>query len=382
MNLKPNMTRVRYQVKSAFAQLGSQISDVVRNRSCTNDEAKLLVVRHPAKHASMFRDFYRWVRLHVPELHSRMEFRHIPFKPKSFGPYGAVVFWINDTLDRWSPNGYRQACELLQACRDSGVACINPIDQIHNAGKLTGGDLMRTTGVRTPICKRVPNDWRLKPEQRDIEQFNLSFPVLLREQRGHGCPSLYLESQHDLRAADLNFTEPIVVEFIDTKSPADGRFRKYRYVVAGDVGVPRHLITDEQWDVRPFRRVDDANAHREEATVVSQSVAEHRKFQMAKRAIGMDVVGFDYSYTREGELVIWEANPFLDMNFPKHLRDNHLEFAVQRTFAAVARCYLRALGVAVPAMITDVLGDVATYDHPGPEASSVDGVLKTMGRAG
>ena len=39
----------------------------------------------------------------------------------------------------------------------------------------------------------------------------------------------------------------------------------------------------------------------------------HEILQRAQRALGFDVVAFDYSYDRDGRLVVWEPNPFANL---------------------------------------------------------------------
>lgn len=355
-------TQRRFKLKSLLGRLPTALDDARRNLACTASDQRMVVMRHPGKHASMWRDFARWVRRCVPQLHERLEFRHVLSQPRRLDRVSACIGWIHDTLELWSPQSYQLACRHLELFRAAGIQCVNPMDQMARVGKLVGSEAMRSAGVRTPQCVWLPAPWRHDPGQRDCEALGLKFPVLIREQRGHGQPSLLFNGPEELRAAELQgFRQPILVEFIDTRS--EGCYRKYRYVVAGDVGTPRHMITDRQWDVRPHRRVHQQQFCREEAEFVSQPISpsEHRKFQAAKCALGMDVVGFDYSYTHDGELVIWEANPCLDMNYPRHARGG-LHAAVERTFAAVARCYLSAAGVPVPDIVTETLGDVASYD--------------------
>ncbi|MCA9174205.1 MAG: hypothetical protein KDB14_06930 [Planctomycetales bacterium] len=360
-------SRARYRLKSALGWASAHLEDARRNRRCAAQDQRILVTRHCAKHSTMFRDFFTWVCEQVPELMSRLEFRRLPFQLPARHRYAAHVCWINDTLDLWSPNGFRQECELVAQCRAAGVGVVNAIGGIHNVGKLRGSELMRASGARTPQCRWAPPHWRDAAAPRVLETLGLQYPVLIREERGHGCPSLLLNDERALNQADLTgFATPIVAEFVDTRD-ARGRFRKYRYVTAGHLGVPRHLITDMQWDARPHRRVRDEQAMAEEESFVSHPTREHEHetFRRARVALGMEVVGFDYSYTRDGTIVIWEANPFLDMNRPKYVAAGHLDAAVERTYAAVAHCYLATAGVEIPNRLFDLLGDVATWDRDG-----------------
>ncbi len=97
---------------------------------------------------------------------------------------------------------------------------------------------------------------------------------------------------------------------------------------------------------------------------ISRPDANHILFQRARRMLGLDVVGFDYAYDRVGRVVVWEANPFPDTNYPEDPRSRHIVPATQRTFAAMARLYLRRAGCDVPALLDDLLAEVPDDDAP------------------
>jgi hypothetical protein len=76
----------------------------------------------------------------------------------------------------------------------------------------------------------------------------------------------------------------------------------------------------------------------------------------------LDVAGFDYTYDRSGKPVVWEANPFPDTNFPENPMSKHIFPAVERTFAALARLYLRRADLPVPTFLDSMLSGVPDGD--------------------
>ena len=93
----------------------------------------------------------------------------------------------------------------------------------------------------------------------------LDLPFLIREDRGHGQPAYFVERWSDLERVPIRrFAHPIAVEYIDVQSPTDGLYRKYRYLVAGDQGVTRHLMCGTHWEVRPGNRRIDTSTREEE----------------------------------------------------------------------------------------------------------------------
>ena len=220
---------------------------------------------------------------------------------------------------------------------------------------------MRSAGVRTPLAISLVGKSSVTPDE--LLAAGISLPCLIREERGHGRMSEFVADADQLARVDLSkYHLPIAVEFIDTRDPSDGLYRKYRYVSAGNVGIPRHLITEHQWDVRPHRRVKESYVLEQEAEYIRNPDPNHDLLQAARDTLGMDVVGFDYSFTPDKELVVWEANPYLDMNAPKHVSNQQLGDAVTRTFAVVAHLYLQSAGVEIPFQVQTRLKDVATFD--------------------
>jgi hypothetical protein len=294
-----------------------------------------------------------------------MEFRRLPCRGSDLSRYALFVSWAGDTIDLWSPGGFSQAMRLQEACLNRGIPTVNRVDCLVHTAKRRGAELMRKAGVRTPRAVAID----------DLEAFRhdcggVSFPFLLREDRGHGQPALLIEGPEQLDSVDLpRFLSPIAVEYIDTRSREDGLFRKYRYVVAGEAGVPRHMIVNDQWEVRPEQRLTDQQLREEELEYINRPDPNHDVFDRARQALGLDVVGFDYSYDHAGRVVVWEANPFLNLNYPKSPAAAHLTEAVQRSFAVVARLYCQRAGIATPPVLDELLAQFVTLHENGPARS-------------
>jgi hypothetical protein len=242
---------------------------------------------------------------------------------------------------------------------------INPVDRLAATEKSNAAQIMGRLGIRTPRVRRI-ND--IAAFRRDLG--GLKPPLLIRENWGHGQPAVLLGHASDAHTVPLErFRQPIAVEFIDTSDPRDGLFRKYRYLVAGDAGAPRHLIINDHWEVRPQRRLMTERARREELDYLNHSDSNHGPLQLARKALGLDVVGFDYSYDRTGQMVVWEANAYPDLNYPKNPWSRHLFPAVERSFAAVAKLYLERADLSVPARIQQMLAAPSCQISRRPSAA-------------
>jgi hypothetical protein len=120
-----------------------------------------------------------------------------------------------------------------------------------------------------------------------------------------------VKSLDDVKNIPLEkYKAPIAVEFIDTRSE-DGLYRKYRYFAMGEEGVPGPLMVSNSWEVRDNdnRVINDAIIA-EEIAYFSGEDPNHAMLQKARKALGFDFMAFDYSYDANGEMIVWEPNPF------------------------------------------------------------------------
>jgi glutathione synthase/RimK-type ligase-like ATP-grasp enzyme len=357
--------RYHYFWKSVALRVPAVAIDMMTNMRHVRSSQRILIARHVAKQAYMFRDFLDWVSKHVPELRGAMEFRRLPFGPADVSRYVLHVCWANDTMDLWSPNSFAQALRLQEQCSRVGIPVINRVDCLARTAKRQGAELMRVAGVRTPHAVAIKNE---EDFRRDFG--GLSFPFLIREDRGHGQPAFLIEDPKQLDAVELaRFRSPIATEYIDTRGNDDGLYRKYRYVMAGKVGVPRHLIVNGQWEVRPEHRLKGHRLREEELNYVNRPDPNHDVLDRARRALGLDVVGFDYSYDRDGRVVVWEANPFLNLNYPENRAGAHIAEAVKRSFAVVARLYCQRAGIMASSYIDEMLYGIANLDESESDRS-------------
>jgi hypothetical protein len=134
----------------------------------------------------------------------------------------------------------------------------------------------------------------------------------------------------------------VASEFIDTVSD-DGLYRKYRYLMLGSRGQPRHLIASHNWEVRPKDRVIADYLRTEEFEYVNTACALHERFDEARRRLEFDIAAFDYSVDAAGEPVVWEVNPFPDLSIPSAERAPHLAETGAETFALLAAFYRERL---------------------------------------
>lgn len=181
----------------------------------------------------------------------------------------------------------------------------------------------------------------------------LRLPFLARLAGRHGGDEFEMvEAASDLERLVARHKESdyYLIEYLDYQS-ADGFFRKYRFIFAGDAILPYHLAIGTEWKVHHFR-TDMANQlwmqQEEEAFLrAPETVFEPRHFD-ALRAIrdivGLDFLGIDCGLDRDGNLVLFETNASMlvhgnNLDFPyktPYVRQVKAAFAAMLARAAAA----------------------------------------------
>jgi hypothetical protein len=331
--------------------------DTRENRRWLADGPRFLVVRHSARHPHMYGEFLQWVASEFPDCRSRYELRLLPCRLSAAGPYVLHIPWLQDPVQAWSPPGYRQACRLSDDCDRLGIPIINRVECLASAAKLEGSLRMRRAGLRTARMVLIDDEQAFR---RTLG--GLALPLLIRENCGHGGRIQRITCPADLATVDLrSYCQPVAVEFIETRSPRDGLYRRYRYFLAGEIGLSTSLHITRHWEARGACRVNDETCEREDFDFVSRPNPHAALFRQARRELGLDFVAFDYAYDPQGDLVVWEANPFPCIRFPKHPHHRrYLAPIVERAYASMLHLHLTHAGLPIPGRLTSLLPDSAT----------------------
>jgi hypothetical protein len=335
--------------------------DRPRNRRWVRGAKRFLVVREASRIPEFNDVILGWVEEHVPEIRGLFELRVLPCRIFDWSPYALHVPWLQDPVESWSRRAYRRACRLASACDRHGIPVVNRVDRLRNAMKLEAARRMSGAGVPTPAMRLIED-----PREFRETRYGLPLPVFVREDGGHGGPMLRADTDAEVRALRLEqFGRPIAVELVDVRSPEDGLCRKFRYVVAGRVGVPHHMQATEGWITRGTIRAHTPATRAQEEAYIDRPDPRHELFQRARRSLGLDLVAFDYGFDRRGRIVIWEANPYPHFHLPQG-RLSYLAPAMQRTLAAVVHLYLEQAGMTIPQRLQDVLftSDAVTCSPP------------------
>jgi glutathione synthase/RimK-type ligase-like ATP-grasp enzyme len=144
-----------------------------------------------------------------------------------------------------------------------------------------------------------------------------AFPFIARplvSHAGFGLARIANEQELDAYLAERDEDDFFISPYIDYAS-ADGRFRKYRIALVGGRPMPVHMAVAEQWKVW-YLNADMAlsTAKRAEEAAFMQHfdtgfAARHATAlaEMSRR-IGLDYVLMDCAETRDGKLLVFEAD--------------------------------------------------------------------------
>jgi hypothetical protein len=340
---------LRMAVKDALWQLPLRASNARRNFRCRGRE-RILIVQNSVKQRGVARDLFAWIERNVPTLFERLEFALLPCRAPTASRTRLVVLWGGDTLLDFAPWIFRQAVRMSDQCAELGIEVVNPATSWTAVSKSQTARILAGLGIRTPRVEPIADVGAFLDRTKAWDT-----PLLIREDRCHGQPSFFVTGPRDLaRVPWSNFRRPVAIEFIDTRDPVDGLYRKYRYLAVDGVGLAHHLFVCPVWEVRGSRVKSDA-VRAEECAFIYRPDPNHGPLQAARKSLGLGLAGFDYAYDRAGRLVVWEANPFPNVNYRQNAWSHHARAAQNRAFAAISRSYLRRAGWDIPALLDDML---------------------------
>lgn len=310
----------------------------------------ILIARHPSSHP--YDAILRWIEQHAPECLPRFTVKDLPVTLSPNSLVRAVVMWVQQPSQGLSPETHALAESL------AGYYQARAVPIIHAARHTCGLSRQATARALSGAGFRVP---RMAPFA-ECETFlraglNLGFPLLIRENRSGSSPVLMARTPEEARSIQLeSFASPIAVEWIDTASPADGLFRKYRYVACAGLGYALDLQVCKSWQMLEAERVTTPSTIAEEEEYLSRPDPHRARFQSALRALRLDFAAFDYSCDRSGNVIVWKVDPFPPLEFDNGALP-HRNRAVHRTIAGLVALYLKSADIEAPDSIRRLLAD-------------------------
>jgi aromatic-L-amino-acid decarboxylase len=187
-------------------------------------------------------------------------------------------------------------------------------------------------------------------------EHGFTFPLLLRVPGFHmgehfvdvQSPEALTAAVAELPGAGRSEARLLAIEYLDARG-ADGSFRKYRVMMIDGQLYPLHLAISPHWKIHYFSAdMTDKPDHRAEE---AEFLADMKGFLGAKAmhaleqlqlALGLDYAGVDFGLSRDGDILLFEANASMVVQHPdpgEHW--NYRRPAVDRIHAAVRKMLIR-----------------------------------------
>jgi glutathione synthase/RimK-type ligase-like ATP-grasp enzyme len=255
--------------------------------------------------------------------------------------------WLQDPVRERNHALFLQIKELERQYEKIGVPIINPVEVLSNSIKSRALEAIARTGLRTARVVQI--------DQGSIFEMiaaNVGLPFIVRNDQGHGGYVRLVQNPEDFQVLAWDrLPHPIALEFIDTRSE-DGLFRKYRYLLTGDTGISRHIVISKSWCVHAQGRVHHKQYIEEELKFVNSENPYHDQLNKARQALGIDYVAFDYSLDQQGNLIVWEPNPFPTLWAPFNARDSYFTYqkeCIDKVYSHILRYYLERASIPMTA---------------------------------
>lgn len=265
----------------------------------------------------------------------------------------AVLFWLADPLRERYPQCFADASRIAERANQAGIPVFNAPDALSNSIKSIQARLWRNAGLPTPRHERFDREQDLLSAVD-----GLSYPLLVKSEEWHGQHMKLCSGVDDLHAEiapprrlfarrrkSKLLRMPVSVSgFVDTREGYRAHapdplwsayFHKQRAIVLGDIVHPRHVI----FSTKPIVSLDGSTladfAKRQDAAgdalpldaVTRLSVEADNRFffappegaellRAACSSLGFATAAIDYSTHANGDIVLWEANPYFLLYSP------------------------------------------------------------------
>jgi glutathione synthase/RimK-type ligase-like ATP-grasp enzyme len=240
---------------------------------------------------------------------------------------------------------------LDRVLRDQDVSVLNrPAPVMGTTREKVAARLADVEGLTVPKTLRL-----LRSQARFLDSLiaetGFRFPAIVRPVGMHGgIGSRLVRTAAEVEPYLKSVKSLYLTEFADYRNK-DGFFRKYRCYLIGDQAVFRHLIISDHWCVHardkervmfstPWMLEEEKQVH--DAGIDYFTASQKDTLFRIKSVLGLDYFGVDFSITKSGRLVLFEANatmnffPFLNPD-PEHYSRQPLARAVRAMRELVGR---------------------------------------------
>ena len=189
---------------------------------------------------------------------------------------------------------------------------LNAPASVFATGRTRLGKTLAATNARIPPIKELAREMIASGD------VGFEFPIIVRPVGSHAGAGLRKIDSRDACEHYVNENPSsayYVSPFVDYSSP-DGYFRKYRIEFVDGVPYPVHLAISKQWMIHYYNAPMSENEwmRDEEAAFLADLSAAfkpdaHATLLAIARASGLEYFGIDCSIDRDGNVLVFEADP-------------------------------------------------------------------------
>lgn len=309
-------------------------------------EKRFLITRLPPYNPHFYDFILAWVGRNAPELKSLFDLQTVTFEIPDDHQYGVHIPWLQDPVQAYNMPAYEDSCRLAEQCDARSIPIINRVDKLTNACKVRGSEIIREAGFRTPRMALIENR-----DEFLVTSLGFQPPFFIRDDWSHSSKFHLVESIDQTKGIPWEqYRRPVVCEFIDTRT-AEGHYRRFRCIVAGNQCIASGLLTCDQWKVKARGRISTVESRENDLAYALAPEPNSVRFLEAARKLELQWLAFDYGCDPiSGEVIVWEANPYPNIDSAKGDRE-YRRFIVDRIVAAMIRLYLKTAGLEVPRKI-------------------------------
>lgn len=319
----------------------NKVDHLIRALMNASGKSEILVVCHGSglgRLVATGKVFLDRLRQTDPDLARRIRIHKTGGAEPDLAGCALIIFWLGDPLMQLYPACFSEAAAIARQARSRQIPILNTPWALSNTLKSRQSDIWQASGIPAARAVRVENEAGLKAALRSF-----GAACLLRSDEAHAQRDvLTLDQGTRLSRRSLERYLPgVLLEVIDVRAayrqsagvrpPAFSRYHhKARAFVFRDEVKPCHLMFSEALVVGVSNSVFNAQDRRLERTVrrlgfknqaalelVQQDLAyfadpaaSKDMLSKAVSALGLDFAAVDYAILPDGELIIWEANPF------------------------------------------------------------------------
>lgn len=260
--------------------------------------------------------FLVFVRDHRRDLAKQIDMLHIDeIESEKIRGYNRVILIFQDPILPFFPEVYKKVKKLEAHCDTFGIPMLFRPDSLNNTTKSVMGALWQEAGL--PCAGQYPIS-----SVEDLDALkDLKYPVFLRYDSGHDSHgrinSTLFHSREEIDTSLIeqyaipqkNLAGVVVTEFIDTQL-ADGTYRKCRAYVAGKSVYNVSIAGSEEWYIHAqiIQSMEFFNECFD--FIQSEPTEAHKEILIkANEVLGLEFSAMDYSLDKDGNLILWEANP-------------------------------------------------------------------------